>query len=85
LTLKGARNDAVRAAAQLLWRGSVSGTAKELEKRIRQYLLDQWPVDRELGAAPVDCAALRLLFWRIVKLNNGDSLSWSWILRIIEQ
>lgn len=83
---KGARNDAVHDAfAAVGWRGSISGTAKELERWLSRYVLEVWPLDQERGGPGDCCGALRLQLWRIAKLNRGAALGWRQILRVLEQ
>lgn len=82
---RGQRNAAIRAAAALVRQGSVSATAKALERELRSYLMNAWPRERDNAGPSADCSALRRHLFHIARLTDGDGLGWRWILELIER
>jgi hypothetical protein len=82
---RAARNTAIREAAKLLPRPSISATAREVERWLARYVLEIWPLDQECGGPSEGCGALRLQLWRVVRQNSGRALRRRQVLRILEQ
>ena len=79
------RDAALHEAAQILRQSSISGTAKEIERELRQFISRVWPRQRDFGEPSPDSSALRNALWRIAKETSGDGLAWRQILGVIEK
>lgn len=82
---RGFRDAAIREVVLLSSRGSISGSCKEAEARLRRYVIEAYPGDVERGAPPDGCSAIRLAMFNAVRFNGGDGLAWRQILNIAER
>jgi hypothetical protein len=85
LDRRGQRDEALRAAFDMIAGSAPSTRAKALQAEVRSYLTGAWlRGDRDLASPPSGASALRQSLWRFVRLNGGDGLGWRQILRIVE-
>jgi hypothetical protein len=70
--------------AMSLYAGATSSRAKELERHYRAYLAIGWPRERDLETLPEPRSVERTVLHRLARCNQGRSLSWRQILRIMD-